>query len=365
MISFQTQQPTINYTLVAKTQQGNDPVGYDINSFYQANTAISSTYPVTYDSLVDNSSCQCITQDVILNHRNFKTRDKVLSSASFISQETINPQSTRYKGVNVCRSIDGSWPLHSFTVTGTDNSDNPIGTAGFLSSFEPNNDQLWTLPGLEVAENITLPNGHQSFETQQNIKEKPHFYLSVIESEASLMMFNSHAYSNETRYASKANHLFEKSSSIYGVIEVKSSHQKESGLYNESINVNANENKPNIDYIYFSEIKPDWSYDYSAVKGYPMAIITIDYLAFDPVSGALIPAKWTTYGPHTGLLANSAPLTGYENIISADTRFIGTETKLIKSHHTSDYNNYIQYYQNVMSNNFSANLETYDIVIRK
>lgn len=87
------------------------------------------------------------------------------------------------------------------------------------------------------------------------------------------------------------------------------------------------------------------------------------YQAFNPTTGLPMPVKWTTFGPVQGQLPINAVLTGYEDIINANTDKKGTDVTLIKSQATSSYADYLRYYQNGDHSTFANNLQRYHIEI--
>ena len=101
-------------------------------------------------------------------------------------------------------------------------------------------------------------------------------------------------------------------------------------------------------------------------------VISFTFTAYDPDTELLMPAKWTFYGPDQGILAISADLTGYKDIINIDTDKKSTEIRLIKSMMTNNYQDYIRYYQggntvdNALdaSNDFVKNINEVEISIK-
>lgn len=345
VISFVTTNEFINYTIVAKDQQGTEAEGLNVVSFYQASSNTPADYQARFDKLLDNSNCECVSQNLELTHRPFTTQAKVTSSLPFDNWLAIDERTTLFEGVEVCRVIDGNWPLHSFSVLGTDNNQKEIASAEFVDDFTSDGSGTWRVSAFQVADSIELAAQHQAFTTHQVIGNSMHFFSSVAEEDESLLVFDTHNYISEAYYQSKASITFDESSSIFGSSVIKTHQQLTSSDKGLSFAVKASESKPNIDDRNFSEIKADGSYDYSAVNGYPMAIITFTFTAFDPQSNLLMPAKWSFYGPEQGTLAISAPLTGYEDIINIDTDKKSTEVRLIQSLATDSYQDYIKFYQ--------------------
>ena len=241
--------------------------------------------------------------------------------------------------------IEGEWPLHSFSVKGTDANQKAIAAADFSNDFSENVAGVWSLCAFQVADAVDLVMPHQDFNTNQLIKDIKHFPIAVTEDDDSVLVFSTHDYISEAFYQSQASVTFDESSSIFGSSVIKTHQQVISTKATDSFLVKANEQKPPIDDRNFSEIKEDGNYDYSAVSGYPLAVISFTFTAYDADTSLLMPAKWTFYGPEQGMLAISADLTGYEDIINIDTDKKSTDIHLIKSMMTNNYRDYIKYYQ--------------------
>ncbi|WP_252730439.1 hypothetical protein [Colwellia sp. E2M01] len=361
VISLVTSDQFINYTLVAKDQKGSDAEGLNVVSFYQASSDTPSHYQAQFDSLVDNTTCECVTQNIELSHRPFASQTSVTSSLAYNSWQMADEEITLFEGVNVCRAIDGSWPLHSFSVSGFDSNDKAIAVAGFIDDFTSNEDNTWQVSAFDVADSVDLPS-HQEFSTNQIIGNTTHFSELVAEDVASLLVFDTHSYISEAVYQSQASVTFTESNSIFGSTVIKTHHQVISEIAQESFAVKASEKKPTIDEQAFSEIKANGNYNYTEVSGYPMAIITFEFTAYDPGTQLLMPAQWTFYGPKSGTLAISGGLTGYEDIIDIETDKKSTDVYLIKSSVTNNYQDYISYYQ--AGNSVSQTLDTSDEFIR-
>ncbi len=363
LITFKTFDENINYTLVAKNQEGEGVEGLNIESYYQAKTTMTSRYVARYDQRKDQSTCECITQDVELTHRTLNSRSTVASSLEFESFEVVTGGKTLYKNVEVCRKVDGSWPLSSFAVVGTDVNDEAIGVATFSDSFAENAELVWLLSAFDDAQEVMLNSGHQAFHSAQLIQGSYHFPIIVDETDTSLLLFNSHDYTSEALYRSQATVELDESSSFFGSMLIESSHIKVSSIADESLAVMASTIKPDIDDVNFSEIKEDGSYDYSAVTGYPMAVISFELTTINPATNLLMPTKWTNYGPEKGILAISASLTGYEDIVDIETTRTVTDTKLLNSANSDGYQDYIIHYQTTAVDDFANDLKQYHIRI--
>ncbi|WDE10755.1 hypothetical protein [Thalassomonas haliotis] len=344
VISFTATTANINYTLVAKNQQGDEQQGLDIVSFYQADSSVAAKYYGRYDLQLDNSSCQCVTQDVELRHRSFTTRDLVASSLPYAGFEELDEQTTLYRDVEACRIIGESWPVQSFMVMGTDNAGDAIGAADIHDNFDANEGSLWAFSAVEVADEITLGNDQQLMLSAQIIQGSKHFPLTVNEGDSSLILFNSHLYNSEADYISQTNRVYQLKDTFFGTTLTEASHQKISSDYAQSFEVEVSDNKPDVDDENFSELGSDGSYDYSGAGNYPLAVITYTYAAYDVDTG-LFPVKWASYGPDEGVLPSSVPLSGYEDVINDDTDVQLTDIELIRSMSSTDYQDYIRYYQ--------------------
>ncbi|TWX56344.1 hypothetical protein [Colwellia hornerae] len=370
LFSFSSENELINYTLVAKTQQVGKVEGLDFVSFHQVKATTPATYQAEHISKVVDTNCECITQNVEVSHTPVADITQVTSSATFASTAVINSERTDFINVEVCRIIDGTWPLHSFSLVGTGNNSNVQGAAGFIDDFNQtvinsDNQVVWQLSAFTAIEQIGLNKNHQPFTTQQLFLGQTHFAMTVLEEDNAVDLFNSHLYVSETVYQSNAEVIFSETDSAFGKIKISSQHQVISSAFNTSFAVAATTKKPDVDDIYFSEIKSDWSYDYSNVANYPLAIITVNYQAYHPEKNTPMPAKWTSYGKITGQLPVASALSGYEGIINDDTIVLGTNTDLVQSEYTDKYANYLVYYQNESNGSFTDNVKNYHISIKK
>jgi hypothetical protein len=375
LISFSTFDENINYTLVAKNQAGNGVEGLNIESYYQAKTVKASRYVAQYDQRKDQSTCQCITQDVELTHRPLNARATVTSSLDFESFEVVSTDKTIFKNVEACREVGESWPLSSFAIIGDNVIDETVGVATFSDNFDANVELVWPLSAFDVSQEVELTVGHQAFNSEQliqgsqvqgsQVQGNNHFPVIVGEDDLTVQVFNSHAYISEALYRSKANLVLDETSSFFGSIIIESSHNKVSSIVDESFSVMASTVMPDIDVVNFSEIKADGSYDYSAVSGYPMAVISFELITLNPTTQLSMPTKWTNYGPEKGLLAISAPLTGYEKIIDIETTRTVTDTLLLKSASSNNYQDYMLHFQANLNDDFDHDLQQYHIRIAK
>ena len=356
-ITITTNDKNINYTLVAKTQSGDSSEGLDIVSYYQALSSKETTYYATYDSKVDNDTCECITQDVLLRHRAFDNVSEAWTSLPFESWQNVSGTETVFTDVTACRVIDEDWPLASFMVKGTNIDNERIGSADFITDFTQNSDEQWSVSAVEVAEEVGLSKNHQGMVISQQFEDGSHFYSTISEDDDTALLFTSHLYINEAYYHGVATQLLSESSNVYGAWSVVSEHQVTSTSYSDALAVTASTSMPNIDTVSFSELGDDGSYDYSGVKNYPMAIISFTY------DYTQMPVNWTTYGPVQGTLPTSATLVGYDDIVNSESYITETEVTLLKSNSTSKYSDYIEYFQSLDDDSFDAELNKYIITI--
>ncbi|NQZ26512.1 MAG: hypothetical protein HRT55_09380 [Colwellia sp.] len=350
VISFVTENEFINYTLVAKNQQGSEVEGLNVVSFYQASSATPSHYQAQFDNVVDNpSSCECVTQDLNLAHAPLAMERSVTSSASIDEWVSIDESNTLFKGVTVCRAIDGSWPLHSFSVEGLGLNQRLIAAGSFFDlNAEANSESDWSLFATLPATSYQLTPPYQELSSVQLIDGEQHFPMQVAEGEQSLLIFDNHINTFKSYYQSQASVTFPLIDSIKESAVSKNIHRVTSTEAQTSIDVKASAYKPNFDYPTFEEIKGDGSYNYGTVAGFPMAIINFTF------TGLSMPVKWTFYGPEKGELAISVPLTGYADIIDIRTRKEAIDVRLVKSLDTNNYHDYIKHYQGNSSANMTS-----------
>ena len=347
VITFKTDNEFINYTLVAQDQQGSEAQGLNVVSFYQASSATPSHYQARFDQSIDNASCECITKDIQISHRTFAEPEQsvVTSSLNFDNAIPVSDKATLFEGVKICRTVEGAWPLNSFSISGTDINQKSIAVARFTDDYKSEETGVLLLAADEVPDDVPLVMPHQNFNTNQIIGSSIHFSTLVDKGDDSLLVFTTHSYISEAYYQSKASVTFDERDSVVRSSVVKTTHQIISTDAQTSFAVKANEQRPPIDDISITEIKDDGSYDYSDVVDFPMAVISYTFLAFEPTTKLLMPAKWTFYGPEKGKLAISGTLTGYDNIIDINTRKEAIDVRLIKSVIADNYSDYIKYYQ--------------------
>jgi hypothetical protein len=360
VISFVTTSEFINYTLVAKDQQGSEAQGLNVVSFYQASSATPSHYRARFDERLDelNKSCECVTKNLELSHRKFSKQTNVISSSSFSSWEAIDNKTTLLNDVTVCRVLDSDWSPQSFLVLGENSEQQTIAAGDFKKDFSSD---VWSLLASEVEETVLLDTPHQAFTTNQIILNQKHFPIVVAEDDTSFPNISEHIFDTENFYQTQASLTFDEVDSVVRSSVITTKSQIISTEAKESFSVKVNEQRPPIDDVRISEIKADGNYDYSGVVGFPMAVISYTFITFEPTTKLLMPAKWTFYGPEKGRLAISAPLKGYGNIIDSSTKKSAIDVQLVKSKMNDNYQDYIKYYQGNssvdMSNDFVKNID--------
>ena len=292
------------------------------------------------------------------------------SSANFERAQVIDSENTLFEGVQVCRTIDGNWPLHSFSVEGLAFNQKLIAVGNFINDFDINvsDEGVWSLSAKLQATPYGLTAPYQEISSHQLIEGLKHFSTQVAEGEQSLLVFDNHIHTSENSYKSQASVTFELSGSIFGTAVSKTKHQVISTISEQSLNVMAGVNKPAFNEPYFDEVTEDGSYDYSAISGYPMAIINFVFRTTNPETGLAMPAQWTFYGPEKGLLAISATLTGYDKIIDINTSKESQDVQLIKSNMSNTYSDYIKHYQGDsaadLTNDFVKNMTATELALK-
>ncbi len=360
-ISFITEQQEINYTIVAKSQQGESEESLDIISYYHANASTPAWYTATYDKLQDNNGCECITQDIELKHRVFSKTHTISTSFNHDNIQAIDSQTTHFTNSEVCRKIDDAWPIQSISIRGLDANNNAIGVANTFEYVNNQTENLLQLSAIEVADIVSLPKTHAAFQLTQMFKKGEHFKTSIAKDDTALLLFNTHPYISESTYNAETSFIYENIDTIFGHSSFSSYHQIRSSSYEKTFAVFAETNKPSIDSARFSELSSDGSYDYSAVSDYPFVEIVFDYQVNSASSGNSIPVKWTMYGPIKGTLAYSVPLSFLEWDIDMNNDIQITNIKIIKSLYTNKYNDYIQHYQGNTETNLIDNFKYYHL----
>jgi len=363
LVSFTSKQKEINYTIVAKYQQGDSTEGLDIVSYFHAKTAAPSLYIATYDNLLDNGSCECITQNINVQHRVFSRIDTVSTSFPYEDWQQVDPQNTHFNNARICRIKDQEWPISSVSIRGLDAKNDTVGVASLLTGFSLYDDQLWEAAAVEVAETISLPQEHTAFELTQSFANGEHFSVNIGQDDELLPVFNSHPYVSESVYQSTSSHVFEDIDSIFGRSTFSSFHQIKSTIYAETFNVSAKVDRPNIDNTNYSELNSDGSYDYGAISDYPLIKFTFDYEVKLLNSDTITPVIWTMYGPIKGVLPSSVQLVGYDDVVTPKTKIFNTDIQIIKSSTSKNYEDYIRNYQHITDTDFYDDLNYFHLKV--
>lgn len=345
IITFTTSDEFINYTLIAKSQYDDAVEGLDIQSFYQASTATPSIYSATYDSAIDNSNCECITNNLLLTHRAIASRGESYSSLPYDSIDEVDTNTTQFNNVQACRVSGEDWPIGSFMVTGTNTSDNLIGAGNFLSDFTQA--EQWSIAAIEIPEEITLTaNEDIAFTASQLFANDEHFVVNVSEDDRAFLLFTNHLYSSESFYKFYSQQIISSSSTLFSESVFASKNLFISSSADDVYNTDIYDKDVNIDYTNFSELASDGSYNYSAVNNHPMSIIKLNYQVLNSQTNTYYPITWTNYGAISGVLASSVTLNNYDDFINqSSTTIERTEVNLIRSKSSSKYQDYINYFQ--------------------
>ncbi|KGJ89223.1 hypothetical protein [Thalassotalea sp. ND16A] len=337
MIEFTTELKKINYTLVAKAKHESEDEGIEAISYYQASSTVAAKFYASHSGLIDDSSCECQTNDIIVSHSQINELTQAGSSANYISHEKIDGSQTKFIGVTTCRGTAAAWPEHSFTVQGPTNSLENTASSGFGTGLT---DMLALSPAAEIQISAKNP----ELESDQVFNGLRHFSTEVAEKSGRVLIFDNHAYSDITTYAGKAGVTFEEYSNLFGKVKSNSEHLIYSKNYNVALDLHPSTDEADIDLDRLTEIQDDGRYNYSSVSKHEMAIFTFDYRAKNPESQLDMPARWTIYGPIAGQLPIVNGLYGHEGVISSDTGIKGTIVSLIRSYDTNDYEDYVNYY---------------------
>lgn len=366
-IVFTTSSQYINYTIVAEDTNVDGETesvsGLDIVSFYGTLAEENYQYLSPFKPAETSQECQCITQDLLLRHRSFNTINQASSSLPYQSLNSVDDQTTQFNQVQACSSDGINWPVATFMVSGIDDEGAAIGAGDFLTDFTSNEQGIWQLAAVEVAANEILAEQHDSFIHTQNFASGHHFSTQVAENSLQTLVFDSHNYSSESEYLAESVQLVRLTDSVFGTSSFESKHQKISTRTQDVFDVEAVKSVPDLDDSFYSEISSDGSYDYSAASNYPMAIIAFDYTVYSLSSEQLIPVKWTSYGPPSGVLPSSVNLPGYEDVINQDSDIFNTQVTLVRSLVTDDYQDYSNFYQGIDNIDFEHDLLRYQLTL--
>ncbi|MFT5296939.1 MAG: hypothetical protein ACI9YH_002966, partial [Colwellia sp.] len=81
IFSFSSDSELINYTIAAKTQQTGKAEGLELVSFHQVKATTAAIYQAQHTEQIDNSNCECVTNNVEVTHAPISNITKVTSSA--------------------------------------------------------------------------------------------------------------------------------------------------------------------------------------------------------------------------------------------------------------------------------------------
>jgi len=361
VFSFTTENETINYTLVAKSQKDDKAEGYQLTSFYQARTTTPAIYQAQHDELINSLNCECITKNISVDHATITNIDKITSSASFLDVTFTDSRNTVFNDVEVCRVAGSNWPLHSFSLVGEDNNDEVIGRSVFIDEIFGN--ETWQVSAFESSTTESLEDNHQAFSFEQLILGNRHFVMDVKEGDSRLQVFKSHDIVDLFR--SEAQNIFEERPNLNDYLRTSSKQIITSEVYSDSLLVEAEPSVPDA----FKDdqsrnelaIKSDGSYDFTSLADFPMAIITIEFQSISSTTNSPISVSWITYGPIEGIVPIKATLPGYEYLINEQTHF-RIDNEVIKSASSNNYNDYVSFYQNNSDMTFKGNLKSYQII---
>lgn len=338
-VSFVVSQAKINFTLVAKAQQDDEPAGFQFVSYADVNTASNIVYQARFDSAINNGSCQCEQQDVVLRHRPLSTRETVMTSAPYDSWQAIDERTTEFNNVEVCRIKNAQWPLHSFAVTGKNEQGELIGAAEFVNDFTPNAENTWQITAIEVLDTVeTLPVDHGALTMSQLIEQRPHLTTLIDQAQTDAAFFIHHLLANNVIYETISHQLFERQSSLNNTINVERSHRVRSEILSESLSAQASSEMPNIDIAQLSEISADNRYDFTQVGHYPLAIMSFELLNI--INNQYLPVRWLYIGPQKGTLPLMS-LTGYEHLSVAQKDIFNSRIQLVQSLYHQHYQSYL------------------------
>lgn len=336
LITLTTDQAKINYTIIAKTKNGDDDEGIAALSYFQAESNRKGKYYATYDDKIDSSTCECVTQDVVLTHIPLSNVIGVTSSTPYEDHTVVDGSTTQFNNVTACKPVDQSWPEHSFSVY-----DDVDGYLGLHNDFSKSESGQWPVNDIGRGTYISISKNNPKLTTSQIFNNQRHFSVEVEQNSREAMIFENHKYVGDATFYGQAEHVFyEQTDSPKYYFSFKSSDTIYSTDYNNALDLKPSTNEQGIDWEYFKEITKS-SYDYSKVDNHKMAIIRFDYDAKNPTTLLDMPASWTLYGPIEGTLPMVNGLPGYEDIIAADTDIDIFDVNLIRNYQTSNYQDYI------------------------
>ncbi|WNC73027.1 hypothetical protein RGQ13_03320 [Thalassotalea psychrophila] len=342
LVEINSTNDKINFTILAAYKGDNGIESYQAVSYYQVDTDIKATYYATHADKLDNSTCECITQDVVLSHINSNNIQNAISSAEFESYELVDGVTTTFKQVESCKVKGQEWAEHSFAVY-----DLEEGFVGFHQDFSATDNGSWQVfdNGSGIA--VSFNRKDMNMTTSQIFNQTRHFTKTALAETNETIIFENHKFSGETLYSASADFIFKEESSPFGSVSLKSRETVFSQDYNESLAVKPSEDDENIDYITWAEIEASGAYDYSKVSKHKMAVISYIFDAKNPDTELDMPVLWTSYGPIEGQLPMNTLLPGFEDIVDGDTDIDVTRVNLLRHHSFDNYQEYINYYTNL------------------
>ncbi|WP_068544768.1 hypothetical protein [Thalassotalea crassostreae] len=340
LISVTTELKQVNYTLVSSYKGDNGIESYEAVSYFQANTSTPVTYYATHSDKVDNSTCECVTQDLVLNHVKLENIDNAVSSTDFESYESNeNGLSTTFSAVESCRVKGEDWQDHSFAVSNSEE-----GYLGFHQSFESTDSMTWEVYVDGSGTSVRIEDQNFEIESSQIFNGIRHFSKTIAIDSDQTIVFDSHKYDGDTVYSTSAIRAFKDESSPFGSVTLNSQDFRYSANYNTAFDAYPSKDDENIDYVTWAEIDASGSYDYSKVNNHKMAIIRYVYDAKNPDTDIDMPVMWTAFGPIEGQLPMNTELPMLANIIESDTKIDETKVTLLRHYSFDNYQEYINYY---------------------
>ncbi|NRA61530.1 MAG: hypothetical protein HRU25_11585 [Psychrobium sp.] len=337
-VAFTTKDQFINYTVVTKKSENGSLSDVKLTSFAQVKSGSMVSFMLDDSSAADNTSCECITQDVQLNHPRIDSIKSTFTSASNTGSKVLSPFQTLFKGVEVCRVQDGEWPVHSFMVEGPSGTRLLTGWTGFMTDYVANDESLWSLNGLEASISQTVDhNDYDTLVTGQLFDQRVHFKTEAALNDTEITFFDNHQYTQNSRYMGIASNIHQESTSIFGRLTFSSEQIVYSTQYDDVIDLTPEHNKPDIDMLGLTDIQKDGEYDFSAVSGYPLVIFTSELRTHDPKTGQAYSTTWKVYGPNKGKLPVKSELPGYEHLIKDDVSIKSSEMLFLSSDIANDY----------------------------
>ncbi|WOH35756.1 hypothetical protein RI844_10210 [Thalassotalea fonticola] len=342
LVEITSANEKINITVLANYKGDNGIESYQAVSYYQVDTDVKATYYATHSDKLDNSTCECTTQDVVLSHINSNTILGALSSAKFESFELVDGVTTTFKQVESCRIKGQEWTEHSFAVY-----DEEEGFVGFHQDYTATDNGTWEVYDNGSGIAVSFNRKDMDMTTSQIFNQTRHFTKTSEAETNEAIIFENHKFDGNTVHSASADFIFKEESSPFGSVSLKSRETVFSQDYNDSLAVKPSENDENIDYITWAEIEASGAYDYSKVSKHDMAVISYVFDAKNPETQLDMPVLWTSYGPIEGQLPMNTLLPGFEDVIDGDTDVDATKVNLLRHYSFDNYQDYINYYTNI------------------